>query len=227
MASRSKRNSILESLPAGEFGKISRELEPVALARDVAVLRPGHRAEYLYFPTTAVISFVGKAGEGGSIEVWSVGHEGAAGVSGILGQNAPFPGIVQVPGSAFRGKTSVLRRHYETSGAFRHAITAYLHYLMTHISYLGICNNIHPLVQRFSRWLLVMEQRVGHSSLHFTQDAIASLLGTRRATISVAASQLQAAGAIHYTPGAISIISRKKLKTIACGCYKPISLKLR
>ena len=227
MASRAKRNSILESLPAEEFGKISRELESVPLTRNVAVVRPGRHTEYLYFPTTAVISFVGDTGAGGSIEVWSVGHEGAAGISTILGQATPFPGIVQVPGEALRTKTSVLQKHYERSSAFRQAFAGYFHYLLTQVSYLGICNNIHPLVQRFSRWLLVMEQRVGHTSLNFTQDAIASLLGTRRATISVAAAQLQAAGAIRYTPGAITIMSRKKLKKVACTCYKPINLNLR
>jgi CRP-like cAMP-binding protein len=226
MSSRATRNSILESLPNGEFGKISRILESVPLTRDSALLSPGKRTEYLYFPTTAVISFVGETGEGTSIEVWSVGHEGAAGISGILGQDAPFSGVVQVSGDALRAKTSAIRKHYDTNRAFRQAITGYIHYLMTHISYLGICNNIHPLVQRFSRWLLVMEQRVGGTSLHFTQEGIAALLGTRRATISVAAAQLQAAGAIQYTPGAITITSRKKLRAVACKCYKSINLKL-
>jgi hypothetical protein len=183
--------------------------------------------EYLYFPTTAVISFVGDTGEGGSIEVWSVGHEGAAGISTLLGQSTPFRGIVQVPGDALRAKTSVLQKHYERNGAFRQAFSGYLHYLLTQVSYLGICNNIHPLVQRFSRWLLVMEQRVGQTSLNFTQDAIAALLGTRRATISVAAAELQAAGAIRYTPGVITITSRERLRKVACTCYKPINLKLK
>jgi len=225
MASQAKSNSILESLPAEEFGKISRELESVPLTRNTAVVRPG-RMEYLYFPTTAVISFVGDTGEEGSIEVWSVGHEGAAGISSMFGQDTPFPGVVQVPGDALRVKVSLLRKHYEKSGALRKAFMAYFHYLLNQVSYLGICNNIHPLVQRFSRWLLVMEQRVGNSSLNFTQDAIAALLGTRRATISVTAAQLQAAGAIRYTPGVITIMSRRKLKKIACSCYKPINLKL-
>jgi len=37
--------------------------------------------------------------------------------------------------------------------------------------------------------------------------------------------QLQAAGAIRYTPGVITIMSRRRLKKIACSCYKPINLK--
>ena len=121
----------------------------------------------------------------------------------------------------------MLQKHYERNGAFRQAFNGYLHYLLTQVSYLGICNNIHPLAQRFSRWLLVMEQRVGQTSLNFTQDAIAALLGTRRATISVAAAELQAAGAIRYTPGVITITSREKLRKVACTCYKPINLKLK
>ena len=226
MASQTKRNSLLESLPAVEFGKISREIETVSLLRGDAILLPRNNDNYLYFPTTAVISFLADTGQGGTIEVWSVGHEGAAGISRILGYETPFPASVQISGDALRAKASTLRAHFERSDRFRKVFSKYLHYLLTQTSYLGICNNIHPLVQRFSRWLLVMGERVGNRPLHFTHDAIAALLGTRRATITVAAAQLQAAGAIRYTPGAITIESRRKLKEAACGCYRTIHLKV-
>jgi CRP-like cAMP-binding protein len=227
MASQTRRNSILEGLGAEGFGKISRELETVTLLKDDVVVPEGEKNAYLYFPTSAVISFLGETGQGGSIEVWSVGREGAAGVSGILGREAPFSGVVQISGHALRAKTSMLREHFERSRAFRRAIGGYLHYLLTQTSCLGICNNIHPLVQRFSRWLLVMERRVGKRSLNFTHDGIAALLGTRRATISVAAAELQASGAISYTPGAITIASRRKLARSACGCHKAINSEFR
>jgi CRP-like cAMP-binding protein len=227
MASKSNGNSILDSLPYKEFGKISRDLESVPVAKDNAVFLAGRRNEYIYFPTGAVISFLGDTTGGGSIEVWSVGHEGVAGIAGLLGHSTPFPGVALVPGTAIRGKASVLRKHFEQSAAFHKAVLGYLQYLMTQVSYLGICNNSHPLDQRLSRWLLVMGERVGTSVLHFTQDSIAGVLGTRRATISVAAAKLQADGLISYTPGAITIRSRRGLQKVACGCYKVINLKLR
>ena len=174
-----------------------------------------------------MISFLGETGQGGSIEVWSVGHEGAAGISGIFGLKTPFSGVVQIPGLALRGKTSVLRTHFEKSGPFRSVLGGYLHRLLTQTSCLGVCNNIHPLLQRFCRWLLIMETRVGRRTLNFTHDAIAALLGTRRATISVAAAALQAAGAIRYTPGAITIESRRKLAKRACSCHKTMSVEFR
>jgi CRP-like cAMP-binding protein len=225
MASQSKRNSILDSLPPRELRKISRDLEPVRLVKNSAVFRPGTRSEYLYFPTGAVISFFGDTGDGGSIEVWSVGNEGAAGIGSVFGRATPFEGVVQVSGTALRARASAIRRHFLQNDAFHDAALRYLQYLLTQVSYLGICNNSHPLVQRLSRWLLVMEERAGASTLNFTQDAIAGVLGTRRATISVAAAELQASGLISYTPGAITITSRRGLRRVACTCYKVINLK--
>jgi hypothetical protein len=224
MVLRAKGNAILESLPAKEFGKISRELELVPLQKDVSVVPPGRRSDYLYFPTEAVISFLAEIpGAAGSMEIFSVGSEGVAGISGIIGRSSPFPGVVQVPGAALRGKASALRHYFERSEAFRSSVLTYLDYLLVHVSYLGFCNNSHPLVQRLSRWLLIMEERAGSNILHFTQDSIAGVLGTRRATISVAAAELQAAGAIRYTPGTIVVQSRRKLRQAACGCYKMIA----
>jgi CRP-like cAMP-binding protein len=220
-------NAILESLPSREFLAISRSLEPVQLEKNSAVIRSGSRSNSVYFPTTAVISFVGGSGTGGSIEVWSVGHEGAAGIASLLGHADQFSGVVQVPGTALRAKVSHLRRHFEKHPAFRAAALGYMEYLLTQISYLGICNNTHALDQRLSRWLLVMQERVGANTLNFTQGAIAGVLGTRRATISVAAAELQAAGLISYTPGAITIKSRRGLSKVACGCYKVMNPGLR
>ena len=225
MALRAKGNSILDSLPSGEFRQIAQTMECVRLPRDSAVIHPGKRNEYLYFPTTAVISFFGATGGGSSVEVWSVGHDGAAGILDLLGEPSPFLGLVQVPGSAIRAETAVLRKHFEKNNAFHDAALSYLQCLLKEISYLGICNHSHPLVQRLSRWLLVMEDRVGAGILNFTQDCIAGSLGTRRATISVAAAELQAAGLISYTPGAITIKSRRGLRKIACGCYRFMNLR--
>jgi CRP-like cAMP-binding protein len=200
-------------------------MESVRLPRDSAVIRAGERSDYLYFPTSSVISFFGDTGGGGSIEVWSVGHEGAAGILDLLGGLTPFAGVVRVPGTAIRAETAALRKHFEKNNAFHEAALAYFQFLMKEVSYLGICNHSHPLVQRLSRWLLVMEDRVGARILYFTQDCIAGSLGTRRATISVAAAELQAAGLIRYTPGAITITSRRGLRKIACDCYRYINIK--
>ena len=221
-----RRNLILHRLPRSEFNAISADLKPVVLQKPTALFDAGEGAEYVYFPTSSVISIVGDTGEGGSIEVWVVGKEGAAGISAILGNTKPFRAVVQITGNALVGKASSVRRHFQKHSAFHDAILSYYNHLLVQISYLGICNNRHGIEQRFSRWLLMVQDRAGTSELKFTQDSIAGVLGTRRATISVAAAALQSAGLITYTPGAIKIKSRKGLLQTVCGCYKIISSRV-
>jgi CRP-like cAMP-binding protein len=222
MASKPRLNSLLKSLPAREFNALSSDLEPVRLAKNLSLFESRKRNEFVYFPVDSVISFAGDTGQRGTIEVWAVGREGVAGISSIFGGETPFRGIVVVPGLALKAKASVFRRHFNECGQFHDAALWYYSYLLIQISYLGICNNSHPLEQRFSRWLLTMQERAGTRDLKFTQDLIASMLGTRRATVSVAAAKLQSAGLISYTPGSITIQSRSGLRKAACGCYKAI-----
>ena len=120
-------------------------------------------------------------------------------------------------------KVQSFRRQFQKYTEFHDAILRYYDYLLVQISYLGICNNRHNIEQRFSRWLLMVQDRTRTAELKFTQDAIAGILGTRRATISVAAASLQNAGIISYTSGLIRIESRRKLQRLACRCYKVIN----
>jgi CRP-like cAMP-binding protein len=217
------RNWILDRLPSSELATLSSDLKPVSLEKDMVLFEPGEAATYIYFPTSSVISFLGDTGDGGGIEVWAVGWEGVAGVSSILERTKPFRGVVQVTGDALVAKVDAFRRHFNRRGGLHKSILGYHDYLLVQVSYLGICNNRHSIQQRFSRWLLMLQDRAGSSELKFTQDAIAGILGTRRATISATAAALQHAGAISYTPGSIRIKSRRELQRIACRCYKIIS----
>src|SRR5437868_4463526 len=94
-------NLILDSVPSNDFDTISTELKEVVLEKDTVLFESGRRSEFVYFPVRSVISVMGNTGEGGTIEVWAVGNEGAAGVFAIAGRSKPFRGLVQVPGTAF------------------------------------------------------------------------------------------------------------------------------
>jgi CRP-like cAMP-binding protein len=219
------QNLLLGRLPPKELTRSPSALAPVRLAKNIPLLEPHAENDFVYFPVDAVISFAGDTGQGSTIEVWSVGHEGMAGVSSVLGARNPFRGVVVVPGLAMKARVSTFRHLFDQCGPFHRRVLSYYHSLLVQASYLGVCNNSHPLVQRLGRWLLTMQERAGTRDLKFTQDVIATMLGTRRATISVAAAALQSAGLISYTPGSITIKSRNGLKKIACGCHKAISAR--
>jgi len=220
MSSKAKENAILQQLRSNERRAVTLDGELVHLAKHSTVIEPRIQNESVYFPFDAVIGFTESSSQGGNLEVWAVGRDGVAGISILLGERNPFRGVVLVPGMAFRAKASVARGSFQRHGQFHDVLLSYYHALLIQISYLGICNNTHPLAQRLSRWLLNMQDRAGTNELRVTQDTIASMLGTRRASVSVAAAKLQREGLIRYTPGSIMIASRRGLREFACGCYK-------
>ncbi len=55
-----------------------------------------------------------------------------------------------------------------------------------------------------------------------TQEFIASMLGGRRETVTVAAGRLQDAGLIHYSRGRLRIVDRKRIEETVCECYQAV-----
>jgi len=215
-------NSILNSLAPGDAAVVFAQLRPMSLPRNMVLFEADRKAESIYFPTDSSISFLGDTGDGRRVEVWSVGNDGLAGIAGILGETKPFRGVVQVSGNALMGNAAFLRRHFRQCGGFHDAVLNYYHFLLVQVAYLGVCNSTHSVEQRLCRWLLMVRDRTNSPVLGFTQDYIAGVLGTRRATITVAAAALQNANLISYAPGSITIKSRKGLQAMACSCYRLI-----
>jgi len=83
------------------------------------------------------------------------------------------------------------------------------------------CNRLHNVEQRLARWLLMTQDRVDSGALPITHDFLATMLGTDRPSVSLAAGVLQS---IEYTRGAVKVVSRKHLEDVACECYAVIRL---
>jgi CRP-like cAMP-binding protein len=84
------------------------------------------------------------------------------------------------------------------------------------------CNRLHNIEQRLARWLLITQDRVDSPTLAITHDFLATMLGTDRPTVSLAAGILQNKQIIEYMRGDLQILSRAKLKQCACECYEVI-----
>jgi len=87
------------------------------------------------------------------------------------------------------------------------------------IAQTAACNRLHEIQHRLARWLLMAQDRVDLESLPITHDFLATMLGTDRTTVSLAAGMLQKKKLIEYTRGAVKIVNRKKLEDSACECY--------
>src|SRR5260370_2474405 len=95
-------------------------------------------------------------------------------------------------------------------------------YVVVHgmqVAQTAACSRLHGVKQRFARWLLMAQDRVDAASLRITDDFLATMLGTDRPSVSLAAGVLQQKKLIEYTRGAVKIVNRKKLEAAACECY--------
>lgn len=99
----------------------------------------------------------------------------------------------------------------------------YAHCLMALAGRSGACNLLHDVVQRCARWLLLCHDRVGKDTFDLTQDILATMLGVRRPSVTIAAGALQKAGLISYTRGRITIVDRRRLEEASCECYQVIA----
>ena len=85
------------------------------------------------------------------------------------------------------------------------------------------CNRLHDVPQRLARWLLMSQDRVEGNVVPLTQEFLSHMLGTRRASVTVAAGILQKAGLIKYARGSVTITDRNKLEDASCECYAIIN----
>lgn len=84
------------------------------------------------------------------------------------------------------------------------------------------CNGRHSLEERFARWLLMTHDRAEGDRFPMTREFIATMLGVRRAGVSVAAGILQKAGVIGYARGCVTVLDRPGLEAASCECYRVV-----
>lgn len=222
---RATGNRLLDLLPPDDYERIIPHCQEVVMPLSLVVFRPEDDLDFVYLPTTCIISLLTELADGTGLEVGLVGKEGLAGVSAILGGTETKVGTVQAAGKALKMRAEAIREEFKRGGAFQTALLRYLHALMTQISQSAICNVRHPLPGRLARWLLMYHDRLGKDEFELTQEFMAAMLGVRRPGISETASVLQKRGLIAYRRGHVKILDRKGLEDYACECYPVVAVK--
>lgn len=184
-------------------------MEPGAPITDVHLVREG------------VCSVIALVPEGGEVEVGTVGSEGLVGLPVVLGADAMSNRvIVQVEGDAWRIPAEAFRRVLDERPAVRRVCLRYVQYFTDLLSQSVACNRLHTLEERCARWLLLTHDRVQGDVFDLTHEFLATMLGVRRAGVSVAMGVLQGAGIVQYTRGRVTVRDRPRLEEASCGCYR-------
>jgi CRP-like cAMP-binding protein len=183
----------------------------------------GDKMNYVYFPTTAIVSLLYGLENGSSAEIAVVGNEGCVGVSIFMGgQSTLSSSVVQSAGKSYRIKAQAILEEFGKAGPMMHLFLRYTQALITQMSQTAVCNRHHTLDQQFCRWLLLSLDRLTSNDLVMTQELISNMLGVRREGVTEAALKVQKAGLISYSRGHIKILDRKGLEHRTCECYQVV-----
>lgn len=212
-------NRLLTTFAPEARALLEADAEIVELGLGQIILERGRQVEASLFPFgPTVISMVVEV-DGRSIEVASVGDEGAVGGIISCGSAPAYTRAdVLIAGPALKLPMQSLERAKAKSGFIANLFCRYSDFLLAQVMQNAACNVFHSIQARTARWLLTAQDRAG-DRLELTQEALAGLLGAQRTTVNAAVRSLQEMGLVEIRRGAINITDRDGLRHIACECY--------
>jgi CRP-like cAMP-binding protein len=221
------RNKILLSLSGEEFKQVLAKLELVRLKLHQIIYEAGETIKSAYFVNDGVISVLAVQPDGKSVEVGLIGSEGFTGVPLLVGyRSSPTRLITQGDGTAYRCDAETLRQLARQIPRLEQELHRFGQRLAMQTTQIAACNRLHDVEERLARWILMSHDRILSDNLPLTQEFLAQMLGSRRASVTIAAGILQKAGMIAYTRGSVKILNRQKLEEAACDCYGIVQRQL-
>lgn len=219
-----QENRLLASLPDRDRTRLLPQLEILTLFAKEKLYESGEDIHYIYFPLDCILVLISSVDEKATVEVGLIGNEGMAGAQILMGaKHSNSEVLILTEGKALRLPAPVLKKEAKRSSRIREVMLTYANALLAQSAQLAACHRYHTPKARLARLLLMIDDRVTTSELRITQNLLAHLLGTRRATVTQAANQLQDEGLIQSVRGRIRILDRRGLEKESCSCYAIIS----
>ena len=182
----------------------------------------------VFFPIRSVISTLTRTLEGAAIEVGLAGHEGLSPIAVAFGSRVSrHTTVVQVADSALCMKADAFVAELNADPDLKRRALLYAEYSFAAATQFTACNGLHPVEERYARWILMADDRAGRPDFGLTQEYSAQMLGVRRASVTTVARAMSESGLITYHRGHVSVRDRVGLEEAACECYAAVNSDLQ
>jgi CRP-like cAMP-binding protein len=213
-------NFILDSLPQAEAAVLRPHLKQVELRQGAVLVEDREPITQVYFPVSAIVSWLHSTFEGNTVEIGIAGFEGLVGTTLLFNQEvAPWSVEVQLAGEALQVSAPAFVNALQQCPMLRQKVGDFAYLKMIQLTQSALCNRFHAVEQRLCRWLLAVSDRTGTPELMLTRDILASMIGSTRPAVSLVTGTLQSAGLIRAVRGNITILDRAEMAEAACECY--------
>lgn len=220
MSRRHQQNHILALLTEASYCEWAPHFEIVDLPMGKVLYEPGDILGHVYFPTTAIVSWIYVLSNGACTEVVMTGREGLVGMYQLMGGGKSLNrALVQTAGQAVRLPLGVVLSSFTHDQQVQRLLLLYTQAMITQMAQIGVCHRHHTLDQQLCRMLLLTLDRLEGNTIMMTHELMSELLGVRREGVTLAAKRLMRDGVTHYSRGRITVQDRAELENRACECY--------
>ena len=215
-----RENRILAGLPAADYRRLRRVLQPIVLRSGRVLLHQGGRFPVVYFLANGVCSISRTTGTGRLVEIAMVGSDGLVGVDALFDTPSFCRATMRIADdAALAMPVADFRREMDRGGRFATLVTACAGGFVTSLMQTIACSALHSVEQRCARWLLMMSDHADGNEFPFTQESMADVLGVRRPTVTLAVAGLRQKGLIAYGRGGLRVLDASALSDVTCECY--------
>lgn len=213
-------NVLIDAMPEANRRRLLAQGTRVPVPIGTSLYERGDPPRHVHFLTSGIASVVTRMSNGETVEVGTLGREGAPQGIHLLG-SAPLLTrcFMQVGGTAIRYDLGVLQGLFASDEEFRRVTLAYAQYHTLMLGQLAGCNRLHGVKARLARWLMMIQDRTGDSVMKLTQEFLGHMIGSQRSTVSEVVGALEERGAIENARGKICIVDRTVLENMSCECY--------
>jgi len=213
-------NRVLSALASAERGRLIRLMKSHELRRGDVLLRAGAPIERLYFIDSGLSAARAVTRSGLGIQTAAMGVDCVAGAEAVLGIDRAMATVVCVSdGRAYAIDGPRLQEELAHNPRLTSLLHQCLASLMFELSQCASCAVLHSSATQCARWYLQAFDHAAVTRLAITHADIATLLGVRRSTVTIASIELRRIGAIRYGRRMVYLVDRNALQQAACGCY--------
>src|SRR6266545_7133376 len=116
-------NRLLAALPRDEYERLLPNLQQVSFSLGEVVYEFAGRLDYVFFPTTSIVSLLYTMENGASAEMGLTGNDGVVGIALFMGGGTmPNRAVVQSAGAAIRLKAKILQDEFALGGKLQYLL---------------------------------------------------------------------------------------------------------
>lgn len=213
-------NNLLAMLSASDKEAIAPHLRLENLPQKTVLEEADEPIETVFFPVAGVASIITVGDAGRGIETGLFGWEGMSGTALLLESRVPpNTTVMQVEGRALAVDAEVVADLMQRSATFRGLMHRYVLTMMVQTAHTVVCNTKAKLEERLARWILMCHDRIIGDRLDLTHEFLSTMLGVRRAGVTVGLHVLEGKGMIRSSRGSMLILDRESLAQEAGHSY--------